>query len=293
MKKHSSSHTFLLSVHAGRSLRIFAFLLLFVVSPIFPQLVSVSVMSVYSRQNEKESLIARKNIRLHIPGGFSTAHSDWYPFVMNFDAGTDFGRSIGRDDVSLTILYNFPAFDSFKGCSRLYDVSSPYYSSFYGAYLIEAPSSQPFGFQPDENGELFPNASEAALVPEYDFFELVLSEFGLTSENAVFDWQITDIKKEPSYAGENNFYRMDALLTVNGCAHNDTGFTASYLQYGRPFGKADEPLAPVTLYGRLYGKYLTEKNTSVFFYIVAADKKVLEECDQKILSHSTLSFSKN
>ena len=293
MKKKSSSHTFLLRVRVGRILRIFAFLLLFAVSPLFPQLVSVSVMSVYSRLNEKDSLITQKDIRLHIPGGFSTARSDWYPFVMNYEAGTDFGYCIDRPDVSLTILYNFPAFDSLKGCSRLYDASSPYYSSFYGAYLVEAPSSHPYGFCENELGELVPDAKDVARVPKYDFFELVLSEFGLAEEEGVFDWQITDIKKEPSYAGENDFYRMDALLTVNGCAHNDTGFTPSYLQYGRPYQKTDAPLAPVTLFGRLYGKYLPEKNTSVFFYIVAASKEVLEDCDRNILSHSTLSFSKN
>ena len=83
---------------------------------------------------------------------------------------------------------------------------------------------------------------------------------------------------------------MDATLTVNGSSHKYNGFTPSYLQYGKPNYSVTDPLAPVTMYGRLYGKYLEDKQVSLFFYIVAADKEVLEECDQKILSKSSLNY---
>lgn len=271
-----------------RLLTIFSIFLFFCLSPLANLLVSLCIMGVYSHMNEKESLITTEAIDLHIPGGLTTSKSDWYPFVMNYCADWDFRRYMGNPDLSLTILYNFPAFSLLRGCSRLYDTESPYYNSFYGAYLIKDNSGQPFGFVRDDFGSFHPNAKEAALIPEYDFFRLVLIEFGITGENSVFDWSVTDIEENQTYAGETGFTRMDALLTVNGSAHIRNSFTPSYLQYGSPHFPCEEPLAPVRMYGRLYGKYLEDKQVSLFFYIVAADKNALEDCDRKILSKSRL-----
>lgn len=265
-----------------------AVFLLFCLSPLANLFVSLCVMGVYSRMNEKESLIATESIRLHIPGGFATAKSDWYPFVMNYCADSDFRHYMGNPDLSLTILYNFPAFSLLRGCSHLYDTKSPYYNSFYGAYLIKDASGRPFGFVRDDFGTYHPNAAEAALIPEYDFFRLVLIEFGISEVDSVFDWTVTDLIDDQTYAGESGFTRMDATLTVNGSSHIRNGFTPSYLQYGSPHFSCQDPLAPVRMYGRLYGKYLEDKQVSLFFYIVAADEAALEECDRLILSKSRL-----
>ncbi|MBQ9766720.1 MAG: hypothetical protein IJW37_01265 [Lachnospiraceae bacterium] len=240
--------------------------------------------------NETESLLETEDITLSIPGGLSTSRSDWYPFVMTFTADGGFRRFTDDSSLSLTILYNFPAFSPTKGCSRLYDADSPYYNSFYGAYLVKDADGRPYGFTENSDGMFYPDAAAVADVPKYDFWWLVLSEFGLTGENAVFDWNVTDVSEPLSYAGEEGFYRMDATLTVNGASHAYNGFTRSYLQYGTPNFPVTEPLAPVPMYGRLYGKYLEEKGVSLFFYIVAADEGVLEECDSEILSLSTLSY---
>lgn len=99
-----------------------------------PQGRSVAVMSVYSRMNGRGSLTAEKGLRIRMPGGLSTLKKDWYPFVMTFEAGTDFGRAAGCPGARLTILYNFGAF-GLQGRSSLYDPDSPYFNSFYGAYL--------------------------------------------------------------------------------------------------------------------------------------------------------------
>ena len=241
-----------------------------------------------ARQRSARTDTRNENIDLSIPGGLSTLKSDWYPFVMTFEANQGFRNFTGDDSLSLTILYNFPAFSPTKGCSRLYDTASPYYNSFYGAYLVQDSEGHPYGFTIGDDGSLTPDASVVAQVPKYDFFRLVLAEFGLTSKNAVFDWNVTDISEPLSYAGEENFFRVDATLTVNGASHHDTGFTQSYLQYGRPNYPVTDSLAPISMYGRLYGTYLEEKNTSLFFYIVAADKTVLEDCDREILSKSRI-----
>lgn len=268
-----------------------ALLFLFLLSPAANVFYSMAVMSVYSKMNEADSLMATEGITLSIPGGLATLRSDWYPFVMTFCADNGFRHFTGDSSLSLTILYNFPAFSPLKGCSRLYDTNSPYYNSFYGAYLVKDADGDPYGFTKNADGTLFPDTEAAAKVPMYDFWELVLSEFGLTSSNAVFNWNVTGLIGGQAYAGQNDFFRIDASLTVNGVSHKENGFTQSYLQYGRPDFPVKEALAPVSMYGRLYAKYLEEKQVSLFFYIVAADKEVLEECDQKLLSQSKLSYS--
>lgn len=265
-----------------------ALFLFFLVSPLFPYLTSLCVMGVYSHMNEKESLLATEEIRLHIPGGLKTVKSDWYPFVMTYCADWDFKRYTGNPELSLTILYNFPAFSAFRGCSHLYDTNSPYYNSFYGAYLIKNTSGRPFGFTETDSGQFLPNPNEAVQIPEYDFFRLVLSEFGVNRENAVFSWQVTNLSGPQNYAGLDGFTRIDAHVTVNGSSHVQNGFTPSYLQYGYPLFPCEDPLAPVSMYGRLYGTYLKEKQVSLYFYIIAADPDVLEECDRRILSKSIL-----
>ena len=104
----------------------------------------------------------------------------------------------------------------------------------------------------------------------------------------MFDWEITDTAESISYVGYEDFTQIDALLTVNGASHEKKAFQTSYLQYGTPNFPCEKELAPITMYGRVYCRYFEEWNTSVFFYIIAADKAVLESCDSQILSKSTL-----
>ena len=289
MKKKQNTTLLLKQKHYVTG-RILALLLLFCLSPVANVFYSMAVMGGYSKMNEQTSLLTSEEIALSVPGGLRTLRSDWYPFVMTFEANNGFRRFTGNPDLSLTILYNFPAFSSMKGCSRLYDERSPYYNSFYGAYLVKDTGGGIYGFTQKADGTLFPDAEAVARVPKYDFFNLVLAEFGLTKKNAVFDWNVTEVSAPLSYAGDDGFYRMDATLTVNGSAHKYDGFTQSYLQYGQPNYPVTEPLAPVQMYGRLYGKYLEEKGVSLFFYIVAVDKDVLEACDKELLSKSELNY---
>lgn len=290
MKKKTGTMTLQISSKKQISKRLLALLLLFCLSPLANVFYSMAVMGVYSRMNQADSLLAGEDIALSIPGGLTTLRSDWYPFVMTFTADSGFQRFTGDSSLSLTILYNFPAFSPWRGCSRLYDTSSPYYNSFYGAYLVKSATGAPYGFTKLADGTLFPDAATVAEIPNYDFSRLVLSEFGLTDKNSVFSWEITDISEPLFYAGNDGFYRIDATLTVNGASHKSVGFTPSYLQYGKPNYPVTEALAPVLMYGRLYGCYLEKKGVSLFFYIVATDKNVLEECDREILGHSTLDY---
>lgn len=290
MKKTTHAGTFIFKQKRYLAGRILALLLLFCLSPLSRVFYSMAVMGVYSKMNENTSLLQTEEIELSVPGGLSTLRSDWYPFVMTFEANSGFRRFTGDSSLDLTILYNFPAFSLLKGCSRLYDTASPYYNSFYGAYLVKDADGGTYGFTRQSDGTLYPDAAAVAEVPKYDFGQLVLSEFGLTRANVVFDWNITEISEPVSYAGEDGFYRIDATLTVNGSSHEYNGFTPSYLQYGTPNFPVTDPLATIPMYGRLYGKYLEEKQVSLFFYIVAADKEVLEDCDKEILSKSSFTY---
>lgn len=290
---------------AGRKAKIVTvtvlLVVLFLISPFSKLLLSMGVMSVYSGMHEKESVTLNSGIEVNIPSG-----KGWYPFVMTFNPSAESFRSFLRneartdeglkavtasdagryDDLRLSIMYNFPAFDlGFgKGCSRLYDPSSEYYNSFYGAYAT-ASDGTAFGFNAD--GEL--NTAEIAAVAKYDFQKLVLGDFGLKASELVFEWSETELDTEAVFMGEEAWQRVDADLIVSGASHQKQAFVQSYLQYGTPkydLNKKEKPFIPVEMKGRIYAKYLPEQDISLFFYIVASQKELLESCDRDILQHS-------
>ncbi|MFR7991303.1 MAG: hypothetical protein ACLU5F_11985 [Anaerovoracaceae bacterium] len=265
-------------------------IVVFICTPFSRYPLSLLIMNVYSAVNESESLMEEKGIELSVPGGDETEADDWYPFVMTFNADRAFSDFAGESGLRLTILYNFPAFDQLKGCSRLYDPHSPYYCGFYGAYLLSGRDGKglPYGFT--ENGSL--NVEMAAQVPRFDYQNLVLADFGIEADKQVFQWNVTEVKRDLNYAGSNGWTRVDADLTMNGTCHERDGFRRSYLQYGSPGWSPDdkdtEPFAPVNMKGRVYGKYFKEWDTGIFFYVMAADEMVLENCDRDILSRSSV-----
>ncbi len=285
MKKFTFADKMALSLTA-----MFLILTMFVISPFSNQLGSMAVMSIYSNICKKQGIPEQENITLSIPGDSFWNTNGWFPFVMTFVPGRDFGASVGKD-CSLTILYNFPAFDPFKGCSRLYDPQSKYYSSFYGAYLVKTGDNTIYGFDIENNRTIVGiNEEEVAAVARYDYQTLVLRDFGLSHKNAVFSFEITDNQSSVSYVGSDGWYKADAVITVNGCAHERKEFVQSYLQYGIPSYPADVPLETIKMYGRIYGNYIESKGVSIFFYVITADGNLLEECDRNLLSKSTLSY---
>ena len=334
-------------------------LLSFVLSPFSKYILSLSVMSVYSGMHERQSIMHEKGIELAIPGGSATKETDWYPFVMTFNPSeVNFCRFIGETNRKLTILYNFPVFDLRwgKGCSRLYDPTSPYYNAFYGAYLVtdvadvsekgytsltdaadisgperqegiaageavsrcgfDAPACAsasdtdltsaaaerartfpadakvsnrarpPFGFRADGSLDL----AKTGLVPQYDFEQLVLRDFGLRAQDMQFDWTVREVRTVDGFLGYDGWSCVNADMTVSGAFHRANGFRQSYLQYGTPKYDAysDDPFAPVNMCGRVYARYFPEWESSVFFYVMALSWEVVDNCDQQILQKSKL-----
>ncbi|SCJ41090.1 Uncharacterised protein [uncultured Eubacterium sp.] len=279
---------------------IFAVLFVFLCLPLSRYPISLAVMKIYSGLHERDSLMEKKGISLEIPGGGTTEEKDWYPFVMTFNDSAGFRQFIREKDgelpyemenpLELTILYNFPAFDILKGCSDLYNPQSPYYNSFYGAYLVSGRTAEggPYGFSADGSLDL----EATSQVPQFDFQRLVLTHLGIRSRQQIFDWKMQSVRKNVDYGGSSGWTRVDASLITNGVIHRPEGFQRSYLQYGScayvPKDYGMDSFAPVSMRGRLYGKYFADWDTSIFFYIMAADEDVLESCDAKILSKSVL-----
>ena len=338
---------------------IFLLLVSFMLSPFSKYILSLSVMSVYSGMHERQSIMHEKGIELAIPGGSATKETDWYPFVMTFNPSAEsFCRFIGEANRELTILYNFPAFDlrRGKGCSRLYDPTSPYYNAFYGAYLVTdaadvsetgdtspadaadasgterqketaageavlrcgfdtpargtaaemvvtsgsakaAPAAvaaattsnrarPPFGFRADGSLDL----AKTGLVPQYDFEQLVLRDFGLRAQDMQFDWTVREVRTVDGFLGYDGWSCVNADMTVSGAFHHADSFRQSYLQYGTPKydAIAGGDFAPVTMYGRVYARYFAEWESSVFFYVMAPSWEVVDNCDQQILQKSKL-----
>ena len=272
---------------------VFLAVLIFVMSPLAPYVRSLAVMKVYSYMNEKESLMREKAIDIEIPGGGATEEDDWYPFVMTYNADSEFRQFTGKSGARLTIMYNFPAFDMWKGCSRLYDDESPYYNGFYGAYMVEGKLGFSEGGELDGSeacGSLEFDEREAAIVPEFDMKKLVLEDLGMDRSDIVFEWQTTDVKNNLSYAGYDGWTRVDADMTVSGTLHRPVENYRNYIQYGKPAYEvsADDEFAPVPMKGRLYARYFAEEDVSIYFYVMARNLEVVEACDERILSGSAI-----
>ena len=257
-------------------------LLLFHLSPLAPYVKSLAVMMVYSHMNEEESLLKEKGIKIEIPGGFVTKEKDWYPFVMTYNAGDSFGTFAADRSLKLTILYNFAAFDLGKGCSRIYDYTSPYYNGFYGAYAVNGR----YGF--DEKGNI--DCRLISQVPEFDFRSLVLEDLGLPRYEGVFEWEIENIENDISYAGYHYWTCVDAVLTVNGVLHEKKENLLNYIQYGEPNYPLEQnaEFAPVDMKGRVYARYFEERDLSIFFYIMVREEETLDKCDKEILQKSII-----
>jgi hypothetical protein len=239
----------------------------------FYPLRSMIVMSVYSGQQSEKSVMAENGFSIDMPSG-----EGWYPFVMTFNA--DGFSAWSGIDAEMSIMYNFGAFGVFTRTSSIYDINSDRYSSFYGAYVVKK-NGGAFGF--NEEGL---DIGEITAAVEYDYTQLVLSAFGCAEP--VFTIDDYDTEEDAYIAGSGGWTKIDARITASGCAHEFISDKTPYLQYGPPMGKTEEDFAPVSLYGRVYAKYLEEYGCTILVYVIAPNEKAAEECDGGILSKTVI-----
>ncbi len=256
---------------------------LYTQTPSFNWMKSLVIMSGYSAYEANHSLLKDVGVDVSIPGGMSTLKRDWYPFVITFNDDQGFSRYTGRDS-RMTVLYNFGHFPFWRGYSAYYDVDSPYYNSFYGAYAIQTRDGEPFGFAEGEA-----DISEIGLVPTYDMKWLVLSSIGV--EIPVFDYEVTQVFEAPLLGGEE-WFCFDADMLLNGSAHSYKKDYRAYIQYGIPPARESEiPDYPlVKMRGRIYGKYFEKQDISLFFYCIATDDDVIEEWERTIMAQTEVRF---
>lgn len=227
--------------------------------------------------------MSENNFDISIPGGTSTIKRDWYPFVMTFNA--DNYRARGNEINGMTILYNFPAFNPLSRTNIFYELDSPYSSSFYGAYIIQSSGNSPYCFNEDASI----NFDEVMHAFSYDYKNLVLESLG--DHDFIFEVNLFNaVPKE--YIGYNDWTKVDAQITTNRVSHNYKKFQRSYIQYGIPLRRVKVDFPESNMYGRLYIKYFEEISSTVIMYVMAPDLIVLEECDEFILSKSTLKIGK-
>ena len=262
---------------------------LFLKPPLYSKARSYLVMYAYSNYEEKKSLLNKLDVSVEIPGGRSTKEKDWFPFVLVYNDNYGFSKFMERE-LSLTILYNFGAFDWKNGSSSYYNAESPYYNSFYGGYIIqEQESNRKYGFTPD--GE--PLIEEIISVPEYDFKYLVMQGLGCPEEKRVMDALSYEITSNVDYVGYNDWYRIDGLLLLNNPNHKFKSNRRAYIQFGNPINYSDkEEFGLITMHSRIYAKYFEEIGSTVFLYIMTPGGLELEKSDQEILSKTIIRLPK-
>ncbi len=242
------------------------------------------LMSWWNQVQMKDSLLSDCGLDIQIPGGLVTTESDWFPFVMNYNADKNFEEYTGQPGSRLTVLYNFPAYSLKRGCSKLYDPSSPFYNSFYGAYLVRSADGHPYGFSYGTEAD----PKSISIIPRFDYQELVLKDFGLKNDQFLFQWTVTKKESGITYLKYDNWTVFDADLLVSGAVHKAKNGVFSYNQYGRPADYHCRDFKEARMKGKVYARYFPENDVSVFFYIVASDPDTVKKCDEKILSKSRI-----
>jgi hypothetical protein len=244
----------------------------------------MAVMSVYSASEHRQSVMAEHDVKIRISGGLKTKEKDWYPLMMTFNPlSSSFSRRLGRE-ASVSIMYSFGAFEYGKGASLYYNPNSDYFSSFYGAYVIED-KNQAFGFYAD--GSL--NTDELSLVPDYDMRILVLKSIGC--EAPFFDYEVASVEEVDEFIGYKDWFVMDSIIYTNSPVHEVTDKHQAYIQYGKPSYEGDTDFEPITLYGRVYAKYFETEDLTICFYVIGANEDTINNTDLMFLQEAELEFN--
>lgn len=248
---------------------------------------SMVVVKVYKEINKSLSPLDEQ-IHLFIPSGAMTNEKDWLPQMIWYHDQGGFSQYMNKN-LDLTILYTYGDFNSYFGTSAYYDDTSPYYGAFYGGYIVQSLDNEGLTFGFDHEGDII--QKEIQSVPLYDQKYLVLPALGCPRERREFEVKKTKVIKNVTYANSADWIRIDSQIKTNGSAHKMEQFHIGYLQYGMPLApsqKKAEDFTPQEFYGRMYVKYFEKHQMTICLYIMCRDKKIIDTCDKKLLSKTTI-----
>lgn len=269
-----------------KRLIVFIVFLAYLLSPLAASFRSMLVMLPYSYLQQRKSLLAEEGIKLKIPAGISTLKRDWYPLLLTFNDDKGMSDYLGYP-VRFTVLYSFGHYDLLKARSSYYDRESPYFSSFYGGYIIRPEDpDQVFAFKDD--GSV--NADDLSKITSYDQLELVISSLGCPPEKLKFESSQVQIQDDVDYLGIGGWTLVNSNISSNSPEHKYESFKYAYIQYGRPRGikDLDEDFPLVKLRGRVYARYFKEYQATIVLFIMGPSWATIEECDKMILSKTTI-----
>ncbi|WP_343184860.1 hypothetical protein [Anoxynatronum sibiricum] len=233
------------------------------------------------------SLINKNEYYLDIPTNQSQKDDQWHPLMLVYHDETGFDRWKG-EPWALTVLYRFGGFSPWQRNASYFDHTSPRFSSFYGAYLVQHKQTPELGFGFDKDGNFDPD--QWISVTEYDQRFLVMPSMGLNPENVTFDIEIEKIESDVTYVGRKGWTQIDASIFTNSPQHVYQKHQRGYLQYGNPLppqeGHADFEI--IKLYGRFYAIFEKEYELSLGLYLLAPDREILEQIDREELSRMIL-----
>lgn len=225
-------------------------------------------------------------IPLSVPSGSLPGRGSFFPYVLYFNAGKGFTKYLNaKEDIQLSIIYNFGNFRCGKKYAAYFDPQSDLYGAFYGAYAV---NSKALFFA--EDGQV--KIEKLATVPAYDQKHLVMPSIGLPPGKVTFTVEAVEVQRGVSYIDIPGWCKMDAVIKTNTPAHRYRTRQLGYLQYGVPKGlEVETDYQVMRLAARAYCRYFEEYNATLVFYILAKERGVVEEIDTRILSRSVLKQS--
>ncbi len=236
-------------------------------------------MPVYSAIHRSKSVMSENGFEIYVPGGLATFENDWFasPFVYNASGF----RSDYHEDVKMSVIYVFPAFDPLTRKNMIFDEGSPYHSAFYGAYALSLPDGSPYGFIEEDTLSM----EQVMDVFKYDYTRLVLRDLGCDDPL----WKLSGYSVETEeYIGYSGWYSIEADMATCGLSHEYSVFLRNYIQYGRPSTPANGDYPPIVLHGKLMIRYFPEFKSTVILYACATDGAVVNRCFEKILSRCSI-----
>ena len=257
--------------------RLLAFLIFLYFLPV---LLTYGVMTYASQSSFDQSPLAKEAYALHIPSGLQTPLTlDWYPKMHIYYNGYQ-PLSEGASPCDLTIYYTYGDFDLYARNSTLYHSDSPYFSAFYGAYVLH-------------NEDLTRLSDEALAgrlleVSRYDYLRLVSD--ALYNQDAPFVVVSSTLERSIPFLESNDWIKLTATVATEGFNHaySPKHFSLSYLQYGLPtLGKA-QPYLPVTLYATTYVHYEERLHATVALYVISTSPEVNDRTVTAFLAKTTL-----